>query len=546
MDREVMPVDVVLVGAGPANLACAIRLKTLLAAAGRAGDFEVMVLEKGREVGDHILSGAVMDPRGMVELMGADWREKGCPVDADVASEAVFILGERRARRLPWIPPVLGNHGAVIVSLSEVVRWMREQAEALGVTVAEGMPAAELVLDGGHVMGVRLVDRGRNPDGSEGPGFEPGAEIQARVTVLGEGSRGSLTKALVDGLGLSGPNPQVYGTGVKELWEIPSGRIAQGTVWHSAGWPLPDSTYGGSWIYALSDTRVSIGFVTALDGGDPACDPYETMQRWKTHPMVAALLAGGTLLKSGSKTVPEGGWWSRPKSHGPGFLILGDGASLLNAARLKGIHLAIKSGILAAETIAEALIRGDCGEAALAAYERRLEGSWIRSELRRVRNWRQAFSRHGFRRGKYVAGLAWALGGRILRDRLPIHSDAEAMRKGRIAGPSSFRPDGTLTVDKLTGVFLAGSVHQESQPSHLVVADTRVCVERCTTEYGNPCQRFCPAAVYEMVEVAGEERRLQIHFSNCVHCKTCDVADPYGLITWAVPQDGGGPRYRGL
>ncbi len=546
MEREVMPVDVVLVGAGPANLACAYRLKKLLAEKGRADDFQIMVLEKGREVGDHILSGAIMDPKAMVELYGADWRAQGCPVDADVGKEEVFTFTKDAAKKLPFLPPTLKNHGCVIVTLSQVVRWMKDQAEALGVTIAEGMPAADLVINGGHVMGVRLVDRGRAPDGSEDSGFEPGAEVQATITVLGEGSRGSLTKKLVDGLQLQGPNPQVYGTGVKEVWEIPAGRIQKGTVYHSAGWPLPNTTYGGSWIYAISDTKLSIGFVTALDGGNPGTDPYEIMQTWKSHPFVAALLAGGTILKSGSKTVPEGGYWSRPKSHGNGFLIIGDSGSLLNIARLKGIHTAIKSGILAAETIAEALLAGDATERMLAKYEERVQASWIKEELWRVRNWRQAFSRHGFGRGKFVAAIAWAPGGKIFADRLPIHADHEAMHKGQASADRSFKPDGKLTIDKLSGVYNAGSVHEEHQPSHLLVADPSVCVSKCATEFGNPCERFCPAAVYEMVGTIGKDRRLQINFSNCVHCKTCDVADPYSIITWTVPQDNGGPRYLGL
>jgi electron-transferring-flavoprotein dehydrogenase len=542
-EREQMEVDVLVVGAGPAGLAAAWSLAKKLG--DKAGEHQIMVIEKGRAVGDHILSGAVMDPRAMAEVFGDDWRAQGCPVEADVVAEKVLTLTATKAKPLPFIPPPLANHGNVIVALSNVVRWMKEKVESLGVMVAEGYGGDQLLIEGNRVAGVRLIDQGRNPDGSEGSSFAPGAEIRAKVTVLAEGTRGSLTKALVDRMKLAGPNPQIYGTGVKELWEVPAGRLAKGTVIHSAGWPLPDSCYGGSWIYAQSDTRLSIGFVTALDGGPPGLDPYEMMQTWKTHPFVRPILEGGSVIKGGAKTVPEGGWWSRPKSYGDGFLILGDAGSLLNIARLKGIHAALKSGQLAGETIAEALGRGDLSEAALAAYENRLQTSWIRDELWRVRNWRQAFAK-GFRLGKIHAGLLWLFGGRLFKDPLPIHADFAAMERGQASAGRTFKPDRALTFDKLTGVYQAGSTHEEHQPSHLKVADTNICATRCAAEYGNPCERFCPAAVYEMVDASGGGRRLQINYSNCVHCKTCDILDPYEIITWTVPQDAGGPRYMTL
>jgi electron-transferring-flavoprotein dehydrogenase len=543
MQREQMEVDVLIVGAGPAGLATAWCLGRKLG--DRLGGLQIMVIEKGRAVGDHILSGAVMDPRGIASVFGPDWREQGCPVEADVTSERVLQLTATKAKPLPFIPPPLRNHGNVIVALSNVVRWMKEKVEGLGIMVAEGYGGSEVIHDGNRVLGVRLVDQGRNPDGSEGPGFTPGAEIRAKVTVLAEGTRGSLTKSLVNALGLHGRNPQVYGTGVKELWEVPAGRIAKGTVCHSAGWPLPDSCYGGSWIYAQSDTRLSVGFVTALDAGPPGIDPFEMMQTWKTHSFVRPLLEGGTVIKAGTKTVPEGGWWSRPKSFGDGFLILGDSGSLLNIARLKGIHTALESGRLAADTIADALGRNDFSEPSLAAYENRVQTSWIRDELWRVRNWRQAFQK-GFAAGKAHAGLLWLFGGRIFKDPLPIHSDFAAMQRGQASAGRTFKPDGKLTFDKVTGVYQAGSTHEEHQPSHLVVADTNVCATRCAAEYGNPCERFCPAAVYEMVATEGGGKRLQINYSNCVHCKTCDILDPYEIITWTVPQDAGGPRYTSL
>ena len=540
-----MPADVLFVGAGPANLTAAYTLAKRLDAAGKSSDFTIMVIEKGKSVGDHILSGAVMDPRAIAEAWGKDWRARGCPVEADVTEEKVFTLTPADARPMPFIPPTLDNHGNVIVALSEVVTWMKTEVESLGVMVAEGQPAATPVIEGGVVTGVHLVDTSRNPDGSEGDGFALGAEIAAKVTVFGEGSRGSCTKILVDRLGLSGPNPQVYGTGVKELWEIPKGRIRKGTVWHSAGWPLPSTTYGGSWCYAQSDTRVSIGFVTALDGGDPGLDPFEIMQTWKRHPMMSALLADGTLIKGGSKTIPEGGWWSRPQSFGEGFLILGDGGSLTNIARLKGIHTAIKSGQLAGETLADALLKGDTSAKALKKYEDKLQASWLKDELWQARNWRQAFTK-GFTLGSLHAGAMWVLGGSIFTDRLPIHSDASAMRHGDASANRHFKADGKTTFDKLTGVFQAGSVHDEHQPSHLKIADTSICAGKCKSEYGNPCERFCPASVYEMVDAPDGGKKMQVNFSNCVHCKTCDILDPYQIITWTVPQDSGGPKYLGL
>ena len=389
MEREQLNVDVLFVGAGPANLASAYRLAKTLSE--RGAEAEIMIIEKAQNVGDHILSGAVMDPRAIEELFGPKWHEE-CPVDAQVIKEQVFYLTEASAFSFPVTPPTLHNHGLWIASLSRVVTWMKEKVEELGVMIAEAFPGHELLMDGDRVTGVRTMDMGLDADGNPGPAFQPGTDIHAKVTVLGEGSRGSLTKKLVDRLDLHGPNPQVYGTGVKEIWDIPAGRMIQGEVWHTAGWPLSSEQYGGSWVYAMSDTRVSIGFVTALDGGDPNNDPYATMQRWKSHPKMKELLADGTLVKSGAKTVPEGGYWSRPRSYGDGFLIVGDSASLLNIARLKGIHTAMKSGMLAADAIADALAADDFSMAQLSIYDQLFKNSWIHDELHRTRNYRASFS----------------------------------------------------------------------------------------------------------------------------------------------------------
>ncbi|MFQ5654997.1 MAG: 4Fe-4S dicluster domain-containing protein [Planctomycetota bacterium] len=545
MEREVLPVDILFVGAGPANLAAALKLGRDLKERGR-DDLEIALIEKSQAVGAHILSGAIMDPRAMAELLGEGWREEGCPVEGIVEEEAIYNLTDTAARRFPMIPPPLKNDGFPIVTLSDVVAWLKEKVEATGVMVFEGFPGNELLWEGTRVAGVRTIDKGLAADGSPGPSCEPGAEIQARCVVLGEGSRGSLTKALTRKLGLDGPNPQIYGTGCKEVWKLPEGRFPAGRVLHTAGWPLREDQYGGSWIYGMKDDRVSIGFVTALDGRDPWLDPWEMFQRWKSHPMLRDILEGGEILKAGAKSLPEGGYWSRPRSHGDGFLILGDSGSLLNISRLKGVHSAIKSGLLAAETILGAIERDDFSEASLKDYEDRFQSSWLRKELYRVRNYRQEF-KSGFKKGALKAGVKYVLGG-FGRERLPVEADHKEMRKLADARPRPEAPqyDGEMLIDKATQVFHSGAVHNEHQPSHLLVADTEVCRTTCAEEYGNPCESFCPADVYEMVEDQEGGRRLQVNHSNCVHCKTCDILDPYQIITWTVPSDAGGPKYHGM
>ncbi len=541
MEREILPVDVLFVGAGPANLAAAYRLGKRLKDEGR--EAEILVIEKAQTVGDHILSGAVMDPRGMIELFGDDWADS-CPVDATVTDESVFFLTEASAFRFPFIPPTLKNHSNVIVSMSKVVAWMKEKAEEQGVMICEGMPGAEVLYDGERVIGVRTADRGLGKDGSEGAGFEPGTDIHANVTVFGEGSRGSLTETLINRFSLQGENPQVYGTGIKEVWDVPAGRIKAGEIWHTAGWPLNNNHYGGSWIYGVSDTRVSIGLVSALDSGDASFDPYFAMQSWKTHPKIASLLESGTLVKSGAKTIPEGGHWARPRPCGDGFLIVGDSGGFLNIARLKGIHLALKSGMLAADVIGDAIAGDDTSSAALSFFDRLVAGSWIHDELWKARNYRAAFQ-SGFWMGGILSNIMQFTGGRLLRNRIPMESDAESMQKDRWqAAPLSV--DGKLTFDKVTGVYNAGAIHEENQPSHLLIADLDLCRGKCAEEYGNPCQNFCPAEVYEMVSNGDDSSNLHLNPSNCVHCKTCDILDPYGAITWTVPSDAGGPKYMGL
>jgi len=396
------------------------------------------------------------------------------------------------------------------------------------------------------VIGVRTEDKGRDKDGKPKENFTPGYELRAKVTVLAEGPRGSLTKDLVSRLHLDGLNPQAYAIGIKELWEVPPGRIAAGSVSHTLGWPLDSSQHGGGWLYGMRDNRVSVGLVASLDYHDPRFDPHEAFQRYKTHPHIRRILEGGTLVRFGAKTIPEGGWYSMPRPYADGVLLIGDSASFLNGQRLKGIHLAIKSGMLAAETILEALRSGDTSARTLSSFSKKINQSWIKPELWRVRNFHQGFQ-HGLYAGLFHTALQMATGGRGLVDPMRIRPGYEEYRKitpGQSAAPR-FVGDGKLTFDRLTDVYHSGVRHEEDQPCHLHVADTNICADRCAAEYGNPCQYFCPAAVYEMIHIR-DALRLKINASNCVHCKTCDIADPYQIITWVPPEGGGGPNYEGM
>jgi electron-transferring-flavoprotein dehydrogenase len=561
--------DVVFVGAGPANLSGALHLARLVREHNEAvssgkregkalGEIEIGVIEKGAYVGAHILSGAVMDPRALEELM-PDFLEQGAPLESPVREDYFLYLTKTRAIRSPITPPPLKNHGYYIVSLNRLTGWLGEKCEEAGVNIFPEFPGADMLYDDeDRVIGVRTGDKGIDKEGKSKPNFEAGVDLHAKVTVLGEGPRGSLTKQLTQRLNLNdGREPQVYSLGIKELWELPDDRYPLGRVTHTLGFPSDAKTYGGGWIYGMQNRILNIGYVTGLDYRDPLLDPHAEFQRFKQHPFLARLLEGGKMIRYGAKTIAAGGPHAMPQIYADGVLLVGDCAGFLNSQRLKGIHTAIKSGMLAAEAIFEALLANDFSAKQLQHYEQLVNESWIMKELRKVRNFHAGF-RHGRWLGLANAGLQFITGGRSwgIFDRARAEPGHEALEKLSAYGYQGdnieqrydgLRFDGKLTFNKLTDVYHAAVGHDEDQPVHLHVLDTNICSTRCAEEYGNPCQRFCPAAVYEMVESATEgKRQLQINFSNCVHCKTCDIMDPYQIINWVTPEGGGGPDYKGM
>ncbi len=529
--REVMNYDVAIVGAGPAGLAAAIHLKR------RQPEYTVCVIEKGAEIGSHILSGAVIEPEPLDELVPG-WRESPPPVLTAVREDRFYLFGRRRAWRLP-VPPQAHNRGNYIVSLGALCAWLAPRAEALGVDLFPGFAAAKIHhRDDGGVGGVVIGDMGVGRDGRPRDTHMPGVVIAAKVTVLAEGCRGHLTKRLVEKYDLARrAAPQAYGIGLKELWQLPAGRGKPGRVEHSIGWPLDRGIYGGSFLYHLDGDRVAVGFVAGLDYQDPAFEPYEAFQQFKHHPRIHALLAGGEIVSAGARALVEGGYQSLPCTEMPGALLIGDAAGLLNVPKIKGTHQALRSGMLAALHLAERLDSS--------GFDTRLRASPIVAELKKVRN-----IRPGFYRGLW-AGMLNGLWETATAGHSPwtlkIHADHEALRKLPAAGLAvSPRPPRDLPPrDRLAGVYFAATQHDEDQPVHLRILDPEICTTRCTTEYGNPCTRFCPAAVYEMIDDAAG-RRLQINAANCVHCKTCDIKDPYQIIDWVTPEGGSGPQYRNL
>src|SRR6266567_3128855 len=562
VERPQMPADVVIVGGGPAGMACALRLSQLIDAHNaqhpdsQLSKENIYVLEKAREIGQHCLSGALLDPRSMRELLPGF--EQEAPLDAEVGKEAVYFLTKKGKLKLPITPPPLRDHGNYVISLNRFVKWLGGKVEQTGITIFTGFAGSELLFDGDRVTGVRTDDKGVDKQGRPKSNFEPGYDLHAKVVILAEGPRGSLAKQLINKFDLAkDANPQTYGVGVKELWEVPSGRIAAGEVMYTLGWPLTSKEYGGAWIYGSKDNIVSLGFVIGLDYLDPRLDPQHVLQEFKKHPFVGKLLEGGKMIRYGAKAMPYGGWWAVPPVAGSGWMLVGDSAGFVNSARLKGIHLAIKSGMLAAEAAFEALSKGDTSAATLSEYQKKVERSWIKDELWKVRNMHQGFE-HGLYAGMFHAALQFVTGGHGLHNRYPGKAGHEHMRKlavlppdrgseeAHLLGPA--KGDGKLTFDKLTDLYHSGTKHEEDQPAHLVIHDTNICNERCVKEFGSPCQNFCPANVYEMLDdpAAPNGKRISLNAANCVHCKTCDIQDPYQIITWVPPEGGGGPNYDGM
>jgi electron-transferring-flavoprotein dehydrogenase len=536
VERDVMEYDVVTVGAGPAGLSFAIRLKQL------KPELSVCVIEKGATVGAHILSGAVIEP-GPLDALLPGWRASPPPVCVPAGDDEFWLLSKTGGRKLP-VPPGMKNHGNFIVSLGALCAWLAPQAEALGVEIYPGFAAAATLHDDdGRVAGVRIGDMGVAKDGAHKPGFTAGIDIKAKVTVFAEGARGSLTKQLVKRFGLDADSdPQAYSIGIKELWQVPAGRATPGRIVHTLGWPASNDIYGGSFLYHLDGDRVALGYVSGLDYSDPEYKPWEAFQQWKNHPMIASLLEGGSILSAGARAIVTGGWQSLPKVEMPGALLVGDGAGLLNVPKIKGTHQAIRSGMLAAEHLATSLDP--------AGFDAKLRASDAMAELRKVRN-----IKPGFKRGLWF-GLLNAAWETLTNGASPwtLRNKADWSSLDKVGGHEQPKRDYVQRAlpprDRLQGVYFAATEHDEDQPVHLVVHDTSICIERCTAEYGNPCTRFCPANVYEIVEDTaadgGTSRRLQINAANCVHCKTCDIKDPYEIITWVPPEGGSGPNYQNL
>ena len=545
--REAMDYDVVVVGAGPAGLATAIRLKQL------APDASVVVLEKGSEPGAHILSGAVMDPRAMDELF-PDWKKRGAPLDQAVTGDDVLFLSETGSTRTPdWlVPRNLHNHGCYVVSLSNVVKWMAQQAEALGVEIFPGFAAAEVLYDEqGCVAGVATGNMGITKEGEPGENFQLGMELRGKYTVFAEGARGHLGKQLLARYKLTeGRDTQTFAIGIKELWELPADKAQPGRVVHTAGWPMAGDTFGGGFLYHLADNQVTLGFVIGLDYANPYLSPFEEMQRWKTHPAIRAHIEGGKRIGYGARAINNGTPQALPKTVFPGAALIGCDAGYLNAARIKGSHAAIKSGMLCAEAMAAALAAGRAQDE-LTAYPEAFEKSWLNAELLQTRNFKLWFKK-GKTVGQVMTGVEQWLLPKLGVTSPPwtLHNhkaDHEALQPASGFQPIAYpKPDGRLSFDRLSSVFVSNTNHEENQPAHLTLKDATVPVRINLSQFGGPESRYCPAGVYEFVQNADGGDRLQINAQNCVHCKTCDIKDPTQNIVWVTPEGGGGPNYAGM
>ena len=553
MQREQLEVDVLIVGGGPAGLSAALRLAQLQKQQG-GEPLAIAVLEKAREAGAHSLSGAVLDPSTLRDLI-PDFMAKGAPLAAEVHKDHVYFLTQSSKIPFPIIPPPLQNHGNYIISINRFVQWLASQVEAEGIDFFSGFPGQDILMDGARVLGVRTGDRGIGKHGEQRPNFEPGVDIVAKVTIFCDGVRGNLTKELHRRLQLgAGRQPEQFAVGLKELWELPKDRLAPGTVIHTMGYPLRHEEFGGAFMYAMPEGQLSLGFVVGLDYKDPMFDPHMAFNRFKQHPFVSQLLEGGQMIRYGAKALPEGGWNTIPRVYMDGGLIAGDAGGFMNSMRLKGIHLAMRTGMHAGEAAFEAIRAGDTSAASLKRYQDKIDNGPVKQELYPVRNVHQAFG-HGLFPGLMYSGLALVTKGWWIQDPMraePGHDEMKTL--ARYYGSEQAAPaqasnttlvDRKLTFDKLTNVHFSGTAHDEDQPAHLLV-HTEVCHSICGNEYGHPCVRFCPAHVYEMVDDGQGGKRLQINASNCVHCKTCDIMDPYGVITWVPPEGGGGPQYNGM
>ena len=542
-DREVMEYDVVIIGAGPAGLSCAIRLKQL--AEEKGTNIELCVLEKGSEVGSHSMSGAVFETRALDELI-PDWKDKGAPLNTLAKKDKFLFLTEKKARGMVT-PPQMHNKGNYIISLGSLTKWLAGQAEQLGVEIFPGFAAAEVLYnEQGAVIGIATGDMGIGKDGEKLPSFEPGVEIHAKQTVLAEGCHGSLTKTLINKFDLrKDSDPQTYGLGIKEVWEITPQQHQEGLIVHTVGWPMDKKTYGGSWMYHMEDNKISLGFVVGLDYSNPYLSPFEEMQRFKLHPAIRKYLEGGRRISYGARALVEGGFQSLPKLTFPGGLLIGDTAGFLNVPKIKGNHTAMKSGMVAAEALIELVgssdleFGGECEE-----YAHNLKKSWIWKELYKVRN-----IRPGFHKGLWfgiVHAAFQTFGGWMLPYTMKNHADHAQLKTAEDSEKIEYpKPDNVLTFDRLSSVQLSNTFHEENQPAHLKLVDPSVPIDTNLPQYAEPAQRYCPAGVYEVIQEQGQDKFV-INAQNCVHCKTCDIKDPSQNINWTVPEGGGGPNYSGM
>lgn len=553
--REELPFDILFIGGGPANLAGAIHLMKL---AGEKGvDLDVGLIEKGDEIGSHAISGAILDPIALEELI-PDYRDpgsshNGCPIEKPECRDGLCLLTPNRHFKVPFIPKYMHNDGCHVISLSKFTRWLAEIAESLGVNIFPGFAGTEVLYhpDGRRIIGVGTGDKGIDRKGAKKANFEPGVDLTAKVTVFGEGAKGSLLREVDRKLGIFSKMPEIFETAIKEVIELPEKNQffpSDPSVLHTLGYPLGQHAKGGGFLYRMAKNRISLGLVVGLDYENPLMEPYDAFIQWKRHPLIAGIIKGGKVLQQGAKTLPVGGYYTMPTLAVDGALFVGDSASMLNAQRLKGIQTAMKSGMLAAETIMTAVAKSDFSRKTMGAYELKIRRSWIHREHYAGRNFSQALSKKGLLKSIHL-GAQYLTQGKGIRDPLSIKADHAAMKPlevGKTSAPSvpmNDALDGKLYVDKLTGVYLSGTQHVEDQPCHLHVHDLDLCVSKCYREFKNPCTRFCPAQVYEIIEEPAAERRLKLNPANCLHCKTCEIKDPYRNITWTCPEGGGGPKY---